>query len=271
MTASGRTIPAATGHDLDLEVANVSKVFAGGAGDVVALEGVSFSARRGELISVLGPSGCGKTTILRLIAGLDTPTAGRLSVLGHQIDHAAPGSVAGLGVVFQDARLLPWFDVEDNVALPLRVKGVPKPERRERARKLLKLVGLEGFENARPEQLSGGMKQRAAIARALIVEPRLLLLDEPFGALDAMTRDQMNVELQRIRTAMRCTALLITHSIAEAVFLGDRVIAMSPRPGRIVRTIEVAFPHPRDIDLQSTAEFQGLVRELRNLLTGRTP
>ena len=254
--------------DLDLELRDVGKTFAGPAGDVVALDGITLEARRGELISVLGPSGCGKTTILRIIAGLETATTGVIRVQGR--DHSGGGGVptSGLGVVFQDARLLPWFDIEENVALPLRLRGVERQVRLAKARELLALVGLAGFEKVRPDQLSGGMKQRAAIARALIEEPKLLLLDEPFGALDAMTRDLMNVELQRIRQAMACTTLLITHSIAEAVFLGDRVLAMTPRPGRIARVIDVPFPHPRDLDLQSTLEFQSLVKELRRLLTG---
>ena len=253
--------------DIDLELSSVGKIFAGAHGDVEALAEISFAAKRGELISVLGPSGCGKTTILRLIAGLDAPTSGTIRVQGRELGKDARPRTSGLGVVFQEARLLPWFDIEENVALPLRLRGVSRDPRLAKARELLALVGLAGFERARPDQLSGGMKQRAAIARALIVEPRLLLLDEPFGALDAMTRDQMNVELQRIRTAMSCTALLITHSIAEAVFLGDRVLAMTPRPGRIAQVFDVSFPHPRDIDLQSTVEFQGLVRELRRLMT----
>ncbi len=255
---------------LDLELARVRKVFSGAHGDVEALAEISFSARQGEMIAVLGPSGCGKTTILRLIAGLDAATTGTIRVQGRAVDAVAGGmETSGLGVVFQEARLLPWFDIEENVALPLRLKGVARVARLAKARELLALVGLEGFERARPEQLSGGMKQRAAIARALIVEPRLLLLDEPFGALDALTRDQMNVELQRIRQAMNCTALLITHSIAEAVFLGDRVLAMTARPGRIARVVDVSFAHPRDLDLQSTPEFQALVKDLRHLLTGR--
>ena len=176
-----------------------------------------------------------------------------------------------LAVVFQEPRLLPWFNIEDNVALPLRLKGIGVDERRARARELLALVGLAGFERVRPDQLSGGMRQRAAIARALVVEPKLLLLDEPFGALDAMTRDQMNLELQRIRRTIKCTVLLITHSLSEAVFLGDRVLAMTPRPGRIARVVDIAFPHPRDIDLQTTPPFQALVRDLRKLLTGAPP
>ncbi len=259
------------GLDFDLELEGVGKVFAGARGTVVALSDIDLTARRGELISVLGPSGCGKTTILRLIAGLEAPTSGRIKVQGKLREPGTTSSTADLGVVFQDARLLPWFDIEENVALPLRLRGVEQQKRLAKARELLALVGLAGFERARPSELSGGMKQRAAIARALIVEPRLLLLDEPFGALDAMTRDQMNIELQRIRQAMSCTALLITHSIAEAVFLGDRVIAMTPRPGRIAKSFDVAFSHPREIDLQSTPEFQAMVRDLRRLMTGHQP
>ena len=249
---------------LDLELTGAAKTFPGG---VEALRDITFVAKPGELVSVLGPSGCGKTTILRMIAGIEQPTSGTIRVQGRAIGAASDGS-SGLAVVFQDARLLPWFDIEENVALPLRLRGVARDRRLAKAREFLTLVGLEGFERARPEQLSGGMKQRAAIARALIVEPKLLLLDEPFGALDAMTRDQMNVELQRIRRSIACTALLITHSLSEAVFLGDRVLAMTPRPGRIARVFDIPFAHPRDLDLQSTPEFQALVRELRHLMTG---
>jgi NitT/TauT family transport system ATP-binding protein len=257
--------------NIDLALDGVSKTFAGANGPVEALRDISLGARRGELISILGPSGCGKTTILRMIAGLEQPTAGSIEIHGQRIE---PGRKRGrdgapsFAVVFQEPRLLPWFNVEDNVALPLRLEGVDAAARRARARELLALVGLAGFERAAPEQLSGGMKQRAAIARALILEPRLLLLDEPFGALDAMTRDQMNLELQRIRSTISSTVLLITHSLSEAVFLGDRVLAMTPRPGRIAASYDVPFPGPRDLDLQSTPEFQALVRDLRRLMTG---
>ena len=254
---------------IDLELINVAKTFDGPAGPVAALHDISFEARRGEFVSILGPSGCGKTTILRMIAGLETPTAGEIRVRGAPLSSAQDD--VGLAVVFQEPRLLPWFNIEENVALPLRLAGVSAPTRRERVRELLALVGLEGFERVRPDQLSGGMKQRAAIARALIVAPKVLLLDEPFGALDAMTRDQMNLELQRIRRTIDCTVLLITHSLSEAVFLGDRVLAMTPRPGRIAKVTSVPFAHPRDIDLQSTPEFQALVRDLRRLLTTGAP
>ncbi len=255
----------------ELLLDGVSKTFAGPTGGVEALRDISFSARRGELISILGPSGCGKTTILRMIAGLEQPTAGTIAIRGQPINTARTLSREGapsFAVVFQEPRLLPWFNIEENVALPLRLKGADAATRRARAHELLVLVGLSGFERARPDQLSGGMKQRAAIARALILEPKLLLLDEPFGALDAMTRDQMNLELQRIRQTISSTVLLITHSLNEAVFLGDRVLAMSPRPGRIAASYDVPFPQPRDLDLQSTPEFQDLVKELRRLMTG---
>ena len=257
--------------DIDLRLDGVSKTFAGPGGGVEALRDISFGARRGELISILGPSGCGKTTILRMIAGLDQPTSGSIEIRGQRIapDPARAGERSpAFAVVFQEPRLLPWFNIEDNVALPLRLEGVAAEPRRKRARELLALVGLEGFERAAPEQLSGGMKQRAAIARALILEPKLLLLDEPFGALDAMTRDQMNLELQRIRRIISSTVLLITHSLSEAVFLGDRVLAMTPRPGRIAASYDVPFHGERDLDLQSTPEFQALVRDLRRLMTG---
>lgn len=255
----------------ELELDLVSKIFSGPAGDVAALDDISFSAGRGELISILGPSGCGKTTILRMIAGLEQPTRGTILIRGQPINSARTVSRDGapsFAVVFQEPRLLPWFNIQDNVALPLRLKGAGAETRRVRAREMLALVGLSGFERASPDQLSGGMKQRAAIARALILEPKLLLLDEPFGALDAMTRDQMNLELQRIRQSISSTVLLITHSLTEAVFLGDRVLAMSPRPGRIAASYDVPFPQPRDLDLQSAPEFQSLVRDLRRLMTG---
>ncbi len=240
-------------------------------GGVEALRDISFAARRGELISILGPSGCGKTTILRMIAGLDQPTSGTIAIRGQPITATLANARDGapsFAVVFQEPRLLPWFNIEENVALPLRLKGADAATRRARAHELLALVGLSGFERARPDQLSGGMKQRAAIARALILDPKLLLLDEPFGALDAMTRDQMNLELQHIRRSISSTVLLITHSLTEAVFLGDRVLAMTPRPGRIAASYDVPFPQPRDLDLQSAPEFQELVKELRRLMTG---
>jgi NitT/TauT family transport system ATP-binding protein len=175
-------------------------------------------------------------------------------------------TTAKLGVVFQDANLFPWYSVEDNVALPLKLRGVDKKSRRARARELCELVGLTGFERAHPRELSGGMRQRAAIARALSYRPEVLLMDEPFGALDALTRDKMNLELQAIAAATRATVVLVTHAITEAVFLADRVVLMSPRPGRIRSVTNVPFPRPRGLDVEAQPEFQDIARALRHAL-----
>jgi len=207
--------------------------------------------------------------MLRMIGGLLTPSSGEIRIGERNLWRGAErdsSALRELGVVFQDANLFPWFSIEDNVALPLRLRGMPKAERRAKARELCELVGIGGFEKAWPRHLSGGMRQRAAIARALSYEPHILLMDEPFGALDAITRDQMNLELQRIWLAQRCTIVFVTHSIAEAVFLGDRVILLSPRPGRIDMELEVPFERPRRTALQAVPEFQGLVQRLRDRL-----
>ncbi|MBM3608849.1 MAG: ABC transporter ATP-binding protein, partial [Alphaproteobacteria bacterium] len=206
---------------------NTGKIFEASSGPVIAVDDVSLEIAPGELLVLLGPSGCGKTTILRMIGGLETATSGQLLIDGAQ------QRAANIAIAFQDPRLFPWMSVADNIALPLRLRGEAAAMRRQRAQDLCNLVGLAGFENASPDALSGGMKQRASIARALSIEPSTLLLDEPFGALDAMTRDQMNLELQRIWMAASATIVLVTHSINEAVFLGDRVVLLSPRPGRI--------------------------------------
>ena len=184
----------------------------------------------------MGQSGCGKTTMLRILAGLIQPTTGEVAVAGRSLwsgDRRDDDALRKLGLVFQDAHLFPWYTVEENIALPLLLRDVDKTERRRRAHELCELVGLEGFESALPRELSGGMRQRVAIARALSYRPEILLMDEPFGALDAMTRDKMNMELQRIADATRATVVLVTHSISEAVFLADRVVLLSARPGRI--------------------------------------
>ena len=221
------------------------------------------------MVVLLGPSGCGKTTLLRIVGGLIQPTKGVVRVLGRELwrGGARQGdAVAGMGVVFQDANLFPWLSVEGNVALPLEMKGAPRVARRERARDLMKLVGIAGFEKRWPRELSGGMRQRAAIARALSYNPDILLMDEPFGALDALTRDQMNIELQRIWMETGKTILLVTHSIIEAVFLADRVVLLSPRPGRIDTIVEVDFARPRSLDIQATSEFQHIATGLRHRL-----
>jgi NitT/TauT family transport system ATP-binding protein len=243
-----------------IAIDKVSKRFAlaGSSEGVLALSELSLDIAPGEFVAVLGPSGCGKSTLLRLVASLEQPTAGSVRVNG-----AAPGLVSAqhaLGVAFQDHALLPWLSVYDNIALPFRIAGrrVDGPA----IARLIDLVGLRSFEAARPRQLSGGMRQRASIARALVLEPEVLLLDEPFGALDAVTRRQMNLELQRIWSARRITTMLITHSVDEALFLADRIVVMSGRPGRIVREIVVPFARPRDPAVMRSEAFHHLVDDL---------
>jgi NitT/TauT family transport system ATP-binding protein len=236
---------------------------------VHALAPTDLSVAEGEFLVLLGPSGCGKTTMLRMIGGLIEPTSGEISIERTSLwrnGQRQAQALSELGVVFQDANLFPWLSIEENIALPLKLRGMAKAERRARAVALMRLVGIEGFGKRWPRELSGGMRQRAAIARALSYEPRILLMDEPFGALDAMTREAMNLELQRIWLETRKTIVLVTHSIIEAVFLADRVVLLSPRPGRVDRIEHVPFPRPRVPDLQSSAEFQGIVRRLRHRL-----
>ena len=242
---------------------SLSKTYHTKAGDaVLALDHVSMEIDEGEFVSVVGPSGCGKTTMLRILAGLIPDYAGRVEVEGTPIT----GPNRDVAVVFQDANLLPWRNVVDNVLLPIEIRRLNKAKFREKAAELIEMVGLSGFETKLPAELSGGMRQRVSIARALIQEPKILLLDEPFGALDAMTRDIMNLELSRIASATGKTVLLITHSITEAVFLSDRVLVMSPRPGRVTETIDIELPRPRSIDIVSTAEFGAYTAQIRSVL-----
>jgi len=243
-----------------IAIDKVSKRFPlpGNKDGVLALSELSLDIAPGEFVAILGPSGCGKSTLLRLVASLEQPTAGKVSVNG-----AAPNLVSGqhaLGVAFQDHALLPWLTVHDNIALPFKIAGrrVDEPA----ITRLIELVGLKSFAGARPRQLSGGMRQRASIARALVLEPQVLLLDEPFGALDAVTRRQMNVELQRIWSARQITTMLITHSVDEALFLADRVVVMSGRPGRILREVTVPFARPRDPSVMRSEDFHRLVDDL---------
>ncbi|WP_160008592.1 ABC transporter ATP-binding protein [Rhizobium sp. 18055] len=237
----------------------VSKSYTLDNGDEVrALDDIDLRIGKGEFVALLGPSGCGKSTILRLVAALEAPSAGQATIEG-----VSPNLVSKthrLGVAFQDHALLPWLDIASNVSLPFQIAG--RRVDRQRVSELLALVGLTEFENAKPRQLSGGMRQRASIARSLVLEPDVLLLDEPFGALDAVTRRQMNVELQRIWSAQKITTLLVTHSVDEALFLADRVLVMSGRPGRIIKDVAVPFDRPRLPSLMRDPLFHALADDL---------
>lgn len=231
-------------------------------GLVNALENIDLSIYDGEFLSVVGPSGCGKSTMLKILAGLLEKTNGTVSLSGTPIE----GPRRDIGVVFQDAVLLPWRTVLENTLLPVDVQDLDRTKYMSRARMLLEMVGLGEFEGKHPFELSGGMQQRVAITRALVHDPAVLLMDEPFGALDAMTREQMNLELQRIWKESQKTIFFITHSIPEAIFMGERVVVMTPRPGRIAEVIPVDFPRPRALEMMNTPEFGKLVTHIRCLL-----
>ncbi len=226
---------------------------------VLALSDISFSIADGEFISIVGPSGCGKSTLLKILAGLLPPSEGQATLNGTPIK----GARRDIGVVFQTPVLFPWRTVLQNVLLPADVQGLDKEKMRKRAMDLVRLVGLEGFENRYPRELSGGMQQRVGIIRALIHDPAILLMDEPFGALDAMTRESMNVELQRIWMESGKTILFITHSTSEAVYLADRVIVMTARPGKIGDEFKVDLPRPRPLDVMNTEAFGAYVKRIR--------
>jgi NitT/TauT family transport system ATP-binding protein len=225
---------------------------------LVAVDGIDLHVAADEFVAIIGPSGCGKSTILRMVAALEAPTSGTVQVSGKPPDELAKAH--RLGVAFQDHALLPWLSSWDNVALPFRVAGMKVDARRVSA--LLKLAGMEKFAKARPRQLSGGMRQRVAIARALVLDPEVLLLDEPFGALDAVTRRRLNLELQRIWSERSITTLLVTHSVEEAVFLADRIVVLSGRPGVIKLVRDVAFERPRTREVMMTPAFHQLADEL---------
>jgi NitT/TauT family transport system ATP-binding protein len=263
-TSSRGAAPAAK-----LELRGVGKQFRTKRAHTQALSGIDLTISDGEFVSVIGRSGCGKTTLLRMLAGLLNPSEGEILVEGRSLWNGSTvdsSVVSQLGVVFQEANLFPWYSVAGNIALPMRLRGDGKQERMARVHELAELVGLSGFEKSYPRELSGGMRQRVAIARALSTRPKLLLMDEPFGALDALTRERMNLELQRIALATNATVVFVTHDITEAVFLGDRVVHLTPRPGRIHRISEVDLPRPRHIDVQTEPGFGVIVRDLRHAL-----
>lgn len=241
----------------------VHKVYEG-ARSTLALDDASIEIPAGQFISILGPSGCGKSTFLRCIAGLEDISDGSLHVRGKEVQ----GPPDNIGMVFQRDALLDWRTIEKNILLPIEFAGKPVAPARSAMKQLLKLTGLSDFGDRYPRELSGGMRQRAAICRALIDSPDLLLMDEPFGALDALTRDQMNVELQRIWMEVRNTVVFVTHGIAEAVFLADKVVVFSPRPGRIVEVIDVELPRPRKLSIRESAEFGAYTQHIRALFGG---
>ena len=246
-----------------ISISGLSKTFATLQGDrIEALVDINVAISAGSFATIVGPSGCGKSTLLRILAGLIPPSAGGIEIAGQKV----AGPRKDIGMVFQSSILLPWRTVLDNVMLPAEILGIPRDKARTRAQELLRMVHLEGFDNKYPQELSGGMQQRASIARALLHDPAILLMDEPFGALDAMTREQMNLELQRIWQESGKTVILVTHSIPEAVFLGDQVLVMTPRPGRLAQVLPVALPRPRGLDGMATPEFGRLTREIRGLL-----
>ncbi|MSQ72435.1 MAG: ABC transporter ATP-binding protein [Betaproteobacteria bacterium] len=243
-----------------ISVSGLSKIYRTREGiDIEALTDARFDIAEGEFITVVGPSGCGKSTLLKILAGILPRTSGAVRMR----DKPVEGPSREVGVVFQAPVLLPWRTVLENVMLPVEIQGRDRAEYEVRARAYLKLVGLEGFERKYPNELSGGMQQRVGISRALVHEPALLLMDEPFGALDAMTRESMNLELLRIWQESRKTVLLVTHSIPEAVFLADRVIVMTPRPGRIAEIIAVDLPRPRTLELINSESFGRYVAAIR--------
>ena len=242
-----------------LQVRHLSIIFPDGNSGLQALDDISFSVIAEQFVCVLGPSGCGKTTLLRLLAGLLSPTYGEVIFA----DSSLTTPRHGVGMVFQKANLMPWRTVLDNILLPLEIQHVPRQEAMEKAQALVELVGLAGFEDSLPRDLSGGMAQRVAIARALIHEPDLLLLDEPFGSLDALTRERMGSELTRIWQARRKTVIMVTHSISESLFLADRVLVLSPRPGRLCLDLTVDLPRPRVEEIRYTPGFSALARQVR--------
>ena len=253
--------PLQAGNHAAVQISGIEKTFLSARGAIHALAETSLTIGQGEFVSIVGPSGCGKSTLLSLIAGLDAPSAGKILIEGQEVR----GTHDSLGVVFQRDLLLDWRTVMDNVLLQVEMRGLAPKAHAATAKQLLDMVGLQEFHGRYPRELSGGMRQRVAICRALVHNPLLLLMDEPFGALDAISRDRLNVDLGRICSETKKTVIFITHSIAEAVFLGDRVVVMSSRPGRVVADMNIEVPHPRDLSFRETSQFAGYVREVRQI------
>ena len=239
-----------------LTMSHVEKTF---GTDVVALKDMNLTVNEGDFMSLLGPSGCGKSTALRLISGLLHPTRGKINWEGGQ------GS-DDLGVVFQEPTLMPWATVTENVWLPFRLKGIPLTQVRDNILEVLKLVGLENFQNAYPRELSGGMKMRVSIARAMVTKPRLILMDEPFAALDEITRFKLNNDLLELKAAIDCTVIFVTHSVFESVFLSDRIVVMAARPGRVIHELHVDTPYPRHEEFRTSAEYAAHTRAASDAL-----
>ena len=245
----------------------IRHIYTGSQGALLALDGVSLAVAQGEFVAIVGPSGCGKSTLLRILGGLLVPSQGSVWLEGEPLSSPR----RQVAYVFQDVNLMPWRSVLHNVTLPLEVAHVSRAQAEQRAAELLRLVGLAGFEGGYPRALSGGMAQRVALARALVAGPEVLLLDEPFGSLDALNREQMNLELLGIWRARQVTAVMVTHDLREAVFVADRVLVMSPRPGRIRCEVAVNLPRPRTLDLLYTEFFGALLRRVREGIEARVP
>ncbi len=248
-----------TSDDVAVRLSGVTKVFGEGDGATVALSGLDLTVTKGEFVTIVGASGCGKSTVLGLIAGLDRPTSGTITTSGHA------------AFMFQDSTLLPWLTARQNIELALRLRGVPRGERKPRAEDLLEVVRLGGWENKRPHELSGGMRQRVALARCLAQDTDIVLMDEPLGALDAMTRDHLHDEIERVARERSLTVLFVTHNMREAVRLGDRVVLMGSHPGRVIFTRYVDLPRPRNLDSPEVAlQAADLTRRLREAGSART-